>query len=75
MSVGLSCKNEQNERKVNKKGEKNLKYEVKKGQLTFYDDFSLGLTGANVVGGNTFVCSTVSQFHAGDEKFSILGCL
>ena len=45
------------------------------GQLTFYDDFGDGLTGADVVGGNTFVCSTVTQFHMGVEKFSILGGL
>lgn len=43
-----------------------------KHQLTFYDDSGQCLTGADVVGGHTFVRSAVTQFNVGYEQLSIL---
>lgn len=43
-----------------------------KPQLTFYDHFSQGLAGADVVGGHTFVRSAVAQSDVGNEQPPVL---
>lgn len=43
-----------------------------KHQLTFYDDFGQCLTVADMVGGHTFVRSTVAQFNVGYQQLTIL---
>lgn len=50
----------------------NIESEKKKSRLTFNGNFGQHLTGADVVGGYTFVGSAVVQSHMSHEQLTVL---